>query len=410
MLWNGSETLDELLSGPITISLPVGCIESENPNSWVFSLFLGHRSKPFPATQGQCCIIFSPPSLPKTVGAGKRSGKRWCYCARGSNPEQTVLSVCSPNCCYGEISSERRGPGSLFDVCSNSNGALSGALKSVRARRVFVGVFEPCASAWIQDTGSAAVASLPEVLHFAASCMHYFFLFLLVLKRICGCSTLCFCTGRARVSARYVFSKKFSSPAVALLNSNISIYCYYYCCCCCCYILLEHFRSFKLTKGEMAKVGKPRLCVMTKGENGYGFHLHGEKGKSGQFIRKVEAGSPAEASGLRAGDRLVAVNGVNVEKETHHQASRCVYYLTCVLAGWAGATSTGDTGWCRHPDTVAHSLLLHSASQTRGLQVIELQNILFGNKGRAEQELYAGCIPSLAVFFFLVKFNKSAIL
>uniref|UniRef100_A0AAX7TCE7 PDZ domain-containing protein n=1 Tax=Astatotilapia calliptera TaxID=8154 RepID=A0AAX7TCE7_ASTCA len=69
----------------------------------------------------------------------------------------------------------------------------------------------------------------------------------------------------------------------------------------------------------MAKVGKPRLCVMTKGENGYGFHLHGEKGKSGQFIRKVEAGSPAEASGLRAGDRLVAVNGVNVEKETHHQ-------------------------------------------------------------------------------------------
>ncbi|XP_005734595.1 Na(+)/H(+) exchange regulatory cofactor NHE-RF2 isoform X2 [Pundamilia nyererei] len=149
--------------------------------------------------------------------------------------------------------------------------------------------------------------------------MHYFFPFLLVLKRICGCSTLCFCTGRARVSARYVFSKKFSSPAVALLNSNISIYCYYYCCCCCCYILLEHFRSFKLTKGEMAKVGKPRLCVMTKGENGYGFHLHGEKGKSGQFIRKVEAGSPAEASGLRAGDRLVAVNGVNVEKETHHQ-------------------------------------------------------------------------------------------
>lgn len=65
MSWNGSETLDELLSGPITIRLPVGCIESENPNSWVFSLFLGHRSKPFPATQGQCCIIFSPPSLPK---------------------------------------------------------------------------------------------------------------------------------------------------------------------------------------------------------------------------------------------------------------------------------------------------------------------------------------------------------
>ncbi|KAK2833576.1 hypothetical protein Q5P01_017465 [Channa striata] len=69
----------------------------------------------------------------------------------------------------------------------------------------------------------------------------------------------------------------------------------------------------------MATEWKPRLCVMTKGDNGYGFHLHGEKGKSGQFIRKVEAESPAEASGLRAGDRVVAVNGVNVEKETHHQ-------------------------------------------------------------------------------------------
>lgn len=64
---------------------------------------------------------------------------------------------------------------------------------------------------------------------------------------------------------------------------------------------------------------KPRLCLMTKEDSGYGFHLHGEKGKSGQFIRKVETGSPAEASGLRAGDRVVAVNGVNVEKETHHQ-------------------------------------------------------------------------------------------
>ncbi|XP_070704629.1 Na(+)/H(+) exchange regulatory cofactor NHE-RF2 [Pempheris klunzingeri] len=69
----------------------------------------------------------------------------------------------------------------------------------------------------------------------------------------------------------------------------------------------------------MTSERKPRLCLMTKGENGYGFHLHGEKGKSGQFIRKVEPGSPAEASGLRAGDRVVAVNGVNVEKETHHQ-------------------------------------------------------------------------------------------
>ncbi|KAM3598846.1 uncharacterized protein V6R79_023323 [Siganus canaliculatus] len=78
----------------------------------------------------------------------------------------------------------------------------------------------------------------------------------------------------------------------------------------------------------MTSERKPRLCLMTKGENGYGFHLHGEKGKSGQFIRKVESGSPAEAAGLRAGDRVVAVNGVNVEKETHHQVVQRIKAMT----------------------------------------------------------------------------------
>ncbi|XP_037545478.1 Na(+)/H(+) exchange regulatory cofactor NHE-RF1 [Nematolebias whitei] len=64
---------------------------------------------------------------------------------------------------------------------------------------------------------------------------------------------------------------------------------------------------------------RPRLCALQKGDNGYGFHLHGEKGKTGQFIRLVEPDSPAESSGLRAGDRLVFVNGEDVETESHQQ-------------------------------------------------------------------------------------------
>ncbi|KAK5856498.1 hypothetical protein PBY51_008087 [Eleginops maclovinus] len=64
---------------------------------------------------------------------------------------------------------------------------------------------------------------------------------------------------------------------------------------------------------------RPRLCTLDKADTGYGFHLHGEKGKTGQFIRLVEPDSPAETSGLRAGDRLVFVNGDDVENESHQQ-------------------------------------------------------------------------------------------
>ncbi|XP_060755111.1 mucin-2 [Neoarius graeffei] len=64
---------------------------------------------------------------------------------------------------------------------------------------------------------------------------------------------------------------------------------------------------------------RPRLCYLTKGECGYGFHLHGERSSGAQFIRRIEAGSPAELAGLRSGDRVVEVNGENVEKESHQQ-------------------------------------------------------------------------------------------
>ncbi|KAK9530807.1 hypothetical protein VZT92_012288 [Zoarces viviparus] len=64
---------------------------------------------------------------------------------------------------------------------------------------------------------------------------------------------------------------------------------------------------------------RPKLCVLEKGASGYGFHLHGEKGKTGQFIRLVEADTPASEAGLFAGDRLAFVNGESVEGESHQQ-------------------------------------------------------------------------------------------
>ncbi|XP_075797706.1 Na(+)/H(+) exchange regulatory cofactor NHE-RF2 isoform X2 [Microtus pennsylvanicus] len=62
---------------------------------------------------------------------------------------------------------------------------------------------------------------------------------------------------------------------------------------------------------------RPRLCHLRKGPQGYGFNLHSDKSRPGQYIRSVDPGSPASHSGLRAQDRLIEVNGQNVEGLRH---------------------------------------------------------------------------------------------
>lgn len=80
----------------------------------------------------------------------------------------------------------------------------------------------------------------------------------------------------------------------------------------------EKKKSCGKKKSNMSNL-RPRLCVLEKGPSGYGFHLHGEKGKTGQFVRLVEPDTPASAAGLLAGDRLAFVNGESVEGESHQQ-------------------------------------------------------------------------------------------
>eukprot|EP00794_Sanderia_malayensis_P016954 gene16954-18661_t len=68
-----------------------------------------------------------------------------------------------------------------------------------------------------------------------------------------------------------------------------------------------------------SSIRAPRLLVIVKGAKGYGFNLHGERGIVGQFISAVDDGGPADDAGLCIGDRVVEVNGVNVEAATHVQ-------------------------------------------------------------------------------------------
>lgn len=64
----------------------------------------------------------------------------------------------------------------------------------------------------------------------------------------------------------------------------------------------------------------PRICVLNKpvGVNEYGFDLHAEMGK-GQFVGAVDVGSPAEISGLRPLDHILAVNGELIEGLSHKE-------------------------------------------------------------------------------------------
>ena len=75
---------------------------------------------------------------------------------------------------------------------------------------------------------------------------------------------------------------------------------------------------------------RPRLCHLRKWADfqGYGFNLHAEKGKPGQFIGKVDPESPAESAGLREGDRIVEVNGTNVSMENHQQVVERIKTVT----------------------------------------------------------------------------------
>ncbi|XP_034063850.1 Na(+)/H(+) exchange regulatory cofactor NHE-RF1-like isoform X2 [Gymnodraco acuticeps] len=58
---------------------------------------------------------------------------------------------------------------------------------------------------------------------------------------------------------------------------------------------------------------------MQKGSSGYGFNLHSEKSRPGQFIRAVDDGSPAQQAGLKPQDKILQVNGVSVKDMQHSE-------------------------------------------------------------------------------------------
>ncbi|KAM9804908.1 Na(+)/H(+) exchange regulatory cofactor NHE-RF3 [Neosynchiropus ocellatus] len=64
---------------------------------------------------------------------------------------------------------------------------------------------------------------------------------------------------------------------------------------------------------------KPRIINLFKGSDGYGFLLAEGDAYEGHYIKDVDRGSPAEQAGLKDRDRLVAVDGNDVQGLNHEQ-------------------------------------------------------------------------------------------
>ena len=64
---------------------------------------------------------------------------------------------------------------------------------------------------------------------------------------------------------------------------------------------------------------RARLCRLVANPTGYEFNVHTERYRVGHYIGSVEARSPAATAGLRPDDRIIEVDGQNVETDSHDE-------------------------------------------------------------------------------------------
>ncbi|XP_031361765.1 Na(+)/H(+) exchange regulatory cofactor NHE-RF3 [Lonchura striata] len=64
---------------------------------------------------------------------------------------------------------------------------------------------------------------------------------------------------------------------------------------------------------------QPRLCYLVKEETGYGFSLKSIEGQKGLFIVELSSQGAAAKAGVQNNDRLIEINGKNVENDTHEE-------------------------------------------------------------------------------------------
>ncbi|KFP64415.1 Na(+)/H(+) exchange regulatory cofactor NHE-RF3, partial [Cariama cristata] len=71
--------------------------------------------------------------------------------------------------------------------------------------------------------------------------------------------------------------------------------------------------------GATTEVPRPWLCYLVKEEKGYGFSLKTTEGQKGLFIVELSSQGAAAKAGVQNNDRLIEINGKNVENDTHEE-------------------------------------------------------------------------------------------
>ncbi|KFV49884.1 Na(+)/H(+) exchange regulatory cofactor NHE-RF3, partial [Tyto alba] len=74
-----------------------------------------------------------------------------------------------------------------------------------------------------------------------------------------------------------------------------------------------------MANGAITAVPQPRLCYLVKEEKGYGFSLKTTEGQKGLFIVELSSQGAAAKAGVQNNDRLIEINGKNVENDTHEE-------------------------------------------------------------------------------------------
>lgn len=104
---------------------------------------------------------------------------------------------------------------------------------------------------------------------------------------------------------------------------------------------MQFISNFKtgLTNAPQAPV---YLKLQRQQAEGFGFRLNKEKGDAKHVISEVDVGSVAHTAGLNVGHRVIEVNSINVEYDTHQEVVERIKTRPCKVSLLAVNEQTYD--------------------------------------------------------------------